>query len=321
MGSDIKFKDIIVKSGNKKTWLFNVAESAMTMVDVPVTVINGSGTGKTLCITAGVHGTEYVGIEAAIRLSRTVEPETLNGKLVIVSMVNMAGFQNMTYECPIDGKNIQGLFPGKSDGSISHQIAHTVFDQFISKADYYIDLHGGDTHESETPEIMFYVTGNKNIDAESEKLARHFGIECIVAWDKAPEGLTWREAAKRGIPAILCECGSGDKLIEREVQIPFNGVLNVMKGLGMTRGEKGKPSRTFNPKILREVHEIHSMRGGILQWMVEPGEIKRGDFLGEIKNIYGETVETITAPADAVILIMKHNPVVNSGDLLMYIGN
>ena len=43
-------------------------------VRMPVVVINGTADGPVFAVTAGVHGAEYPGIEAAIRLSRMLQP-------------------------------------------------------------------------------------------------------------------------------------------------------------------------------------------------------------------------------------------------------
>lgn len=48
--------------------------------------------GKTLVITAGVHGCEYVGIEAAKRMAEFLEPMELAGNVILIPLVNRCGF-------------------------------------------------------------------------------------------------------------------------------------------------------------------------------------------------------------------------------------
>lgn len=43
-----------------------------SVVEIPVTLVRGAKDGPTFCVIAGVHGTEYAGIGAAIRLSTEV---------------------------------------------------------------------------------------------------------------------------------------------------------------------------------------------------------------------------------------------------------
>jgi predicted deacylase len=51
-------------------------------LDLPASAIAGKMDGPTLMVTAGVYGGEDAGIEAAIRLARTVGLERLRGRLL-----------------------------------------------------------------------------------------------------------------------------------------------------------------------------------------------------------------------------------------------
>ena len=55
-------------------------------IKLPLFVLNGAHEGRTLLVTAGIHGAEYVGIEAAYRLARQTEPGTLHGRPVAVQI-------------------------------------------------------------------------------------------------------------------------------------------------------------------------------------------------------------------------------------------
>ena len=85
---------------------------------VPFTVVRGARKGPTLCITAGCHATEYSGIDAAIRLTREIDPKDLKGTIVVIPLVNVPGFYERNYINPIDGKNLQGLYPGEQGGGV-----------------------------------------------------------------------------------------------------------------------------------------------------------------------------------------------------------
>jgi predicted deacylase len=72
-----------------------------------VTVVTGARPGPALLVTAGVHGAEYPGIQAAIELGRAVDPAELRGTLAIVPVVNIDAFwQRAMFVCPADGKNL-----------------------------------------------------------------------------------------------------------------------------------------------------------------------------------------------------------------------
>ena len=52
----------------------------------------GKKPGKTLVVTAGVHGCEYVGIQALRRLAQELDPETLSGSVVLLPLANPSAF-------------------------------------------------------------------------------------------------------------------------------------------------------------------------------------------------------------------------------------
>jgi predicted deacylase len=278
---------------------------------IPITVINGAKDGPTLCVTAGVHGTEYAGIAASIELSNTIKPKELSGALIIVHVVNPIAFEERNYICPIDGVNIQGTFPGNPDGSIGYIISSRVFNEAVLKANYWIDLHGGDTHESEIGCAHFYRTGNPEIDSKSEGMSRALGFEYITVSEKGQgKGSSYRVGPEHGIPTTLCECGQGDKLLKEEYMRVYEGILNVMRYLKMLEGEYKK---TEGQKIV-PVTWIGVNSGGLFYTDIKPGDIlEKGEVIGVVRNLKGEVLETVRAPTKGVNLLMIHNPVVEPG--------
>src|ERR1700709_1922510 len=85
---------------------------------LPMWLINGDEDGPTLVVTGGVHGAEYASIAAALDLGRTLDPKGLCGRVIVVPVVNMAGFAARSiYICPLDGKNPNRVFPGDAAGT------------------------------------------------------------------------------------------------------------------------------------------------------------------------------------------------------------
>lgn len=89
---------------------------AGTPTKMPLFVLNGAQDGPTVVVTAGIHGAEYVGIEAAIRLATQTDPSQLKGQLVVAPISSMTAFaKRAIYIAPPDGKNLNRSFPGQSD--------------------------------------------------------------------------------------------------------------------------------------------------------------------------------------------------------------
>lgn len=301
---------------------------------IPFTVIRGTEDGPTLCISAGSHPTEYAGIDAAIRLSREIKPEDLKGTLVVIPVINTPGFYEMSYINPIDGKNIQGLYPGiervsRGDAvestEISDLMAYRVFHEIILKGDYVLDFHGGDLHETEIWSVNVPCTGNEEIDNKSKAMAKSSGIVYTVYQNHIftrRAGSLKEEAAKRGRPSILFELGQGGLLLPAESQAIFDGTLNIMRHLSMIGGTptmiKGQPSTTEKQTqtFLTEQKDIHFTKRGLYYTSLKAGDrVTEGQKVGELRNLEGDVMETIYAPATGIITLIILNPVKLEGDV------
>src|SRR5579862_8755088 len=74
---------------------------------LPMWLINGNSDGPTLVVTAGVHAAEYASIAAALELGRSLDPQTLRGRVIVVPVMNMPAFTTRSiYVCPLDGRNL-----------------------------------------------------------------------------------------------------------------------------------------------------------------------------------------------------------------------
>ena len=123
---------------------------------IRVLVIEGKEPGKTLVVTAGVHGCEYIGMEALRQLGQELEPENMSGRLILIPVVNEAGFYAGARQVnPSDGKNLNREFPGKEDGTVTQRIAKVLEQEIYPMADFLMDLHGGDVNEKATPFVYF----------------------------------------------------------------------------------------------------------------------------------------------------------------------
>jgi predicted deacylase len=318
---------LLVEPGKRISSTIVVSEMPAHKVELPIKIISGAKRGPTLVITAGIHGSEYCAIVAAYTLARKINPEDVCGNVVILPLVNIAAFEGRVRAInPIDGLNLNRVFPGKREGSISYQIAYAVFNHVILKADAYVDMHGGDLMESLIPYIAYSATGNRELDRRSEDMAKAFGIKYL--W-KTPEattkggdtteggpwstkGIAFAEAAAAGIPSILAEAGEDGKLDMTNVDLLCNGVMNVMKSLNMM---EGKPNVVVKPVISEKCVFISAKRGGVFYSYAKAGDIaNEGQILGEIKTLEGEVVEKVIAPFKGVLLAVVNNPAVKIGD-------
>src|SRR5512135_2579516 len=80
-------------------------QSAYGTVLIPLVVIR-NGDGPTLLLTGAVHGDEYEGPVALARLARTLTPESIRGRIVILPALNLPALVAGTRLSPVDGLNL-----------------------------------------------------------------------------------------------------------------------------------------------------------------------------------------------------------------------
>ena len=105
----------------------------------PVMIVNGALPGKRLCVAAGIHGDEYEGMEAVRRILQAADPRTLKGALVGLPCVNPSAFNAGARSSGIDHLNLNRIFPGDKNSSLSMRLAAQFVAEVIPNVDALID--------------------------------------------------------------------------------------------------------------------------------------------------------------------------------------
>ena len=122
------------------------------------------------------------------RLRRAIDPATLAGTIVMVHVANMPSFLGRTiYYSPADGKNLNRVFPGKADGTLSERIADVLTREVIARATHVVDIHCGDGNESLRPYVYWITTGAPEVAQAGRRLALASGFDHIVIDQRAPD--------------------------------------------------------------------------------------------------------------------------------------
>lgn len=287
---------------------------------IPVTVIKGSKPGPVLALTAGIHGYEYPPILALQQL----QIKKLAGTLIIVHVANMPSFLGRTvYFSPLDGKNLNRVFPGRKDGTASEQIAHAITTNVIDRCDYLLDLHCGDGNESLRPYVYQTVTGDAAFDERIAELVANFGLDHIVvdrARPKDPAASMYcsNTAITRGKPAMTVESGFLGGTDRKSTLAILRGVESVMRHLKMI---EGKPAKVKKPVYLDPAEVLNSPATGILYPHVErDAMVKKGAVLAHITDFFGKKIADVKAPFAGVVLYVVATPPITLGQPVACVG-
>lgn len=285
---------------------------------IPVTVIHGARPGPVLALIAGTHGYEYPPITALQRLRGELDPAALAGTLLMVHVANVPAFLGRTvYVSPADWKNLNRVYPGDPDGTLSERIAHRITREIIERADYLVDMHAGDGNEALRPYVYMPETGDVDFDAAARGLALAFGLDTIVI-DRAPVAppeasvLTDMTAISRGIPAITTETGLLGGNETELVALALRGVRSVMRHLGML---EGAPIVNEAVVWLEDFEVVRSPATGVFRPAVEQGwTVAEGARLGDVHDLFGDRVAEVRAPFTGVVNYVVATPPISSGE-------
>lgn len=311
----MRLSDFKAGSGVKQTLPLPVTSP----YPVEMTVICGSRPGKTLVVTAGVHGCEYVGIETLNRLKRELEPAALSGRVILLPLVNPEGFyQGSKQTIPADGKNLNRMFPGKPDGTFSSQLARVLEETLYPEADFLMDLHGGDVNEALTPLVFFPASVPESLSAAASAAAESLSVPYRVASTSQNGLYSW--AAQCGIPALLVERGERGLWSEKEVAACRENVYELMRHLGILNAASVSPCLQ-QAEIRRAFYEEAPADGFWYPAVSAAGQkLKQGALLGTLEDSYGNEIARYTARFDGVVLYYTLSLGVKSGDPLIAYG-
>ena len=304
-----------VEPGKKKSGFLRIGGGEFQL---PATILHGEQPGKTVLITAGIHAEEYVGIQSALELSEMLKVQKIAGTVVIVKVVNRKAFELRSgSDSHEDGKNLNRVFPGNREGTWSERLAYAIEKELLSIADYYIDLHSGDSYEQLTPYVYYAGAAAKEVVEQSREMAQQADVPYMVGSNVAMGGC-YNYAASLGIPSILLERGQMGGWTKEESHSTRRDVRNILCHLGIYQGEKDY--RNYYPLEVKDLCYQAANEQGLWYPCKKPGDmIQQGDILGVIKDYEGRILEVCKAEYGGVILYQTGSlQVQESGSVIAY---
>lgn len=309
-------------AGERESGTFTFAgDEGLARYQWPYIAIRGRNPGPTVLVSAGIHAAEYTGIEAAIRLGRSLDPREVRGTLLVLPLLNRPGFyERSIYVNPEDGDNLNRLFPGDPKGKWGERFAHRLLTEIVVRCNHAIDLHAGDLVEDLVPFVVYRETGDAALDGRIRAMANAYGARWAVKSAPTGErpGSLYAVAALNGVAAMLAESGGRGLLVEEDVARHVRGVTNILRTIGAL---VGAPEPVPPPRVVNSFEWLRSPVEGIFHPAVGVDRmVKAGDVVGEMVDLVGEPLAQVSAPASGVVLFIVTSPAIKKDGLLLAIG-
>ena len=297
-------------------------ESAWGSIMIPVCVVK-NGSGPTVLMTGANHGDEYEGPVALFDLARTIDPNQVSGRVIIVPAMNYPAFKVGRRTSPLDGGNMNRSFPGTADGGPTAKIAHYFMSALLPLADVVVDLHSGGRTLDFLPFAAAHILPNQAqekacVDAMMAFRAPYavmlLELDAVSTYDTAAESL--------GKTFVTTELRGGGTSTAASVEIAKRGLINLLRHHDVLPGEvEGPESQLLDMPDGRCYTRADA--SGLVEWMKNLGdEVKEGDVLARVHDITRTGTDPVDhfAQVDGLFLGRHFQGCVQFGDTLGVIG-
>ena len=296
-------------------------DAAWGNVMIPVTVARG-GDGPLALLTGGNHGDEYEGPTALWDLAHSLRAEDLSGGVIIIPAMNYPAFLAGTRTSPIDRGNMNRIFPGKPDGTVTEKIADYFQRHLLPRADVVLDFHSGGKTLDFLPFCAAHDLPDAALTARAMALVSAFGapwsmrmteIDAVGMYDTAAEEM--------GKVFVTTELGGGGSASARTIGIAKRGLRNLLRAAGVM---KGAPEPSVTQWLdMPEGCFAFAEDGGLYEPLIDLGEAAQaGAPVGRIwpTGRTGTAPVIVAAPISG-ILAARHFPgLIKPGDCAAVMG-
>ena len=282
-------------------------------LQVPVADISHKIPGPTVLITGGMDGDEYTGIRAASALIEYYSRKSFPGRIIILPIVNVAGFYDGKSLNPLDGKYPKYVFPGSKNGSATEQLVDWINTNFIKGADTWIDLHSGAVSERMQPFVWGFETRNKKVNQMSKSILSVLDSP-VTVYEKAPFFSKAARLASQDCIYLVFERGELGEQKEDEIKRMTQWVI---KTIDVVNGKNVKQSEVSS---FGKVKFYRAHFDGIWIPSINFGDVEKGSVGGSLKALDASRAEILTIKEQGTVLWMKSSLFAKKNDELVVIA-
>ncbi len=282
--------------------------------------------GPTLIIMAGNHGDEYEGQIAVSNLARRLQAEDIRGRLILLAMLNAPAAEAGLRTSPIDGGNLNRLFPGQVDGTPTEKVAHYVEEVLMPLADYAVDLHSGGSSLFYPPTLL---RGQGHSAEETEALINlQTAFDLPYAWVFTSGGgrqstarTAMGAANRKGVINVMAELGGGAEVTPEILQHTERGLQRILHSLGMLPGYQ--PDAARGTRELNVQGSVYAYEAGLFEPLKSIGEeVEAGELVGLVHrpDTPGAEPARIVSAYAGIVLCKRSMGQVVRGDAVFQIA-
>lgn len=305
---------------------YSVDLSAYGMLQIPVVCLR-NGDGPTALLVAGNHGDEYEGQIALRNLARELDAATLRGRVIIIPSLNYPAVAAGRRVSPLDEGNLNRLFPGRANGGVTDMIAHYVDSVLFDLADVVIDLHSGGRSLDYSHTALAQRVSDPAQQEALHTLLTVFGApHSVITSGSGGGGATtlYAAAARRGIPALTTELGSGATLDPQGLAIAEQGVRRVLRHYGIAPLLACEPApATQFLQSLGPRHALYAPHAGLMEPLAVAGEaVRAGQPALRLYNLEDPLAAPLTLhfTADGIVSCRRFPTLCARGDGLFHLA-
>ncbi|HVC20139.1 MAG TPA: succinylglutamate desuccinylase/aspartoacylase family protein [Vicinamibacterales bacterium] len=299
--------------------------SAYGFIPIPI-VVARHGQGPTVLLTGGVHGDEYEGPIALIRLIRELQIDALQGRLIIIPTLNAPAVQAATRTSPIDRINLNRTFPGDRNGTPTEMIADYVERVLLPLADYAFDFHAGGSSLDYLPTLFTAPPRTDREQRQIDALVAAFAPPRLLYMESLENDRLISAAARRhNVPFLTGEFGGGATVNREGLAVLERGLAGLLDGLGVLPGRTPRPPAAPARRLEAAArHYLYAPRPGLFEPHFSLGdEVHAGQLAGVIHDTVQPWLDPVPVSfgADGLVLCIRTFALVVAGDCLGHLGS
>ncbi|MBW5436157.1 deacylase [Bradyrhizobium canariense] len=305
----------------------STTDSAYGWIPVPITVVKNGG-GPSVLLMAGNHGDEYEGQVLLMNLLRNVSPRQVRGRLIILPGVNAPAVMVGQRVSPIDGGNLNRLFPGNADGTPTQMIAHYIDSVLLPMVRYCFDFHSGGYSLEYIPAAHLVVPAEPALRREAIGFLQAFAMpnSIVIEGLKGDDQLLLGSCRKHSVGHMSTELGGGGAFSVEAYRAAERGLPRLLRHVGvLVDDDSGEPAPPTQFYLRQPAHDLlYATEAGIFEAFARLGDVvKEGDIAGRIHfpEVPWRVPETISFEKGGRILARRAPAKTKIGDCVFALGS